>query len=136
MSNNIVSFESALTQKIIGCAIDVHRQLGPGLLESVYETCLNYKLEQAGFDVKRQLMLPVKFDDMIIDQGFRIDLLVDDKIIIELKSCERLLPVHKAQVITYLKLAQKPVGLLINFNEELLKNGIERLIRKEFMKAE
>ncbi len=134
--SNVISFQSDLTQDIIGHAIDVHRQLGPGLLESVYETCLNYKLEKAGFDVKRQLTLPVKFDDIVIDQGFRIDLLINDQIILELKSCEKILPIHKAQLITYLKLAKKPVGLLMNFNEQLLKNGIERLIRKEFMKAE
>lgn len=133
---NIINFESELTQKIIGLAIEVHKELGPGLLESVYESCLFHELKAAGFNVQKQLPVSVKYKDMFIDQGFRIDLLVDDRVVVELKSCEKLQPIHKAQLITYLKLAHKPIGLLINFNEQLLKNGIERVIRKEFMTAE
>ena len=132
-NENVVSFQSDLTQKVIGLAIEVHKTLGPGLLESVYEACLFHELESSGFDVQRQITLPVQYKHLKIEQGFRIDLLVDNSIILELKSCEKLLPIHKAQLITYLKLAQKPVGLLMNFNEELLKNGVERVIRKEFM---
>lgn len=132
--DNVLSFRSDVTQKIIGLGIEVHKNLGPGLLESVYETCLFHELEEAGFHVQRQVTLPVQYKSLKIEQGFRIDLLVDNSVILELKSCEKLLPIHKAQLITYLKLAQKPVGLLMNFNEELLKNGVERVIRKEFMR--
>lgn len=132
---NVVPFESDLTSQVIGLAIDVHKELGPGLLESVYESCLFHEIEKAGLSVQKQITLPVHYKGHTIDQGFRLDLLVDDKLIIEVKSCEKNLPIHKAQLITYLKLAQKPLGLLINFNEQLLKNGIERVIRREFFKS-
>ena len=120
-----------LTGEIIGAAMEVHRELGPGLLESVYETCLFYELEEKGFNVKRQLSLPVKYKNKDIDQGFRIDLLVEDKVLIELKSCEQVMPVHRAQIITYMRLSKTPLGLLINFNKKILKDGIQRFALPE-----
>lgn len=116
-----------LTEKIIGCAIKVHKALGPGLLESTYETCLIHELKKSGLKVESQLQLPVFYDGLKLDAGYKIDLLVEDKIIIELKSVESLLPIHEAQLLTYLKLADKKLGLLINFNVNLLKNGIKRI---------
>ncbi|MEZ6318151.1 MAG: GxxExxY protein [Phycisphaerales bacterium] len=115
-----------LTDAIIGAAIDVHRALGPGLLEAAYEACLAHELTARGVAFRRQVELPVVYRGQRVDAGFRIDLLVADMVIVELKSVERLQPVHEAQLITYLKLAQKPVGLLINFNVPRLKDGILR----------
>ena len=119
---------NALTGKIIGAAIEVHRHLGPGLLESAYETCLAYELAQLGLNVDRQKALPLVYKEIRLDQGYRIDLLVEDKVIVELKMVEGLTPVHEAQVLSYLKLSGCQVGLLINFNVKLLKNGIRRFI--------
>lgn len=116
----------ALTQRIIRCAIDVHRQLGPGLLESTYEACLQHELVQAGLRVDRQPELPVIYKGLRIDAGYRIDLLIENTVVVELKSVEKLLPIHDAQLITYLRLADKPVGLLLNFNTRVLKDGIIR----------
>lgn len=115
-----------LTEKIIGAAIEVHRYLGPGLLESTYEACLIFELELLGLRVERQKSLPVIYKGMKLEQGYRIDLLVNDKVIIELKVVEKVLPVHKAQILSYLKLSGYQVGLLLNFNVKLLKNGIQR----------
>lgn len=106
----------------------VHSALGPGLLESVYQTCLQYELEKLGLHSQAQLPLPVHYDNIELDAGFRIDLLVEYEIIIELKSVEKLQPIHQAQLLTYLKLAGKPVGLLINFNSIHLRNGIKRMV--------
>lgn len=117
-----------LTYKIIGCAYDVHKKLGPGLLESAYEVCLEYELRKNNLEVIKQLALPVIYDEVKLDAGYRIDLLVNDLVIIEIKSVDGLAPIHTAQVLTYLKLANKKLGLLINFNETNLKNGIKRLI--------
>ena len=117
-----------ITYKIIGCAFKVHSKLGPGLLESTYETCLEYELKKSGLNVVRQLSLPVIYDDIKLDAGYRIDLLVNNKIIIELKSVESILPVHEAQLMTYLKLSSIKLGLLINFNVDDLKEGITRRI--------
>ncbi len=114
--------------KIVDCAIKVHRRLGPGLLESTYEACLTYELRKAGLKVETQVALPIIYDEIKIDAGYRIDVLVEDTIIIELKSVERLLPIHEAQLLTYLRLTEKKLGLLINFNVALLKNGIKRII--------
>jgi GxxExxY protein len=119
---------NALTGKIIGAAIEVHRHLGPGLLESTYETCLAYELAQLGLNVDRQKALPLVYKEIRLDQGYRIDLLVEHKVIVELKVVEGLTPVHEAQVLSYLKLSGCQVGLLINFNVKLLKNGIRRFI--------
>ena len=117
-----------LTENIIGCAIKVHRVLGPGLLESTYETCLVYELTKAGLKAERQVAVPVIYEGLRLDADYFIDILVEDTVILELKSVEHLLPIHEAQLLTYLKLANKKLGLLINFNVMLLKNGIKRRI--------
>ncbi len=124
---------NALTRQIIGSAITVHRALGPGLLESAYQECLLYELRLAKLDVQRELKLPIIYKEVYLDYGYRIDLLVEGQIVLELKAVEKLHPVHKAQVLTYLKLGGYPYGLLINFNEELLKNGIRRFIMSSFI---
>lgn len=121
-------YDAQLTDKIIGCAIAVHGSLGPGLLESVYETCLAFELEQAGLKVERQKPLTVQYKEIKFDEGFRLDLLVNNKIIVELKCVEKVLPIHEAQLYTYLKLSKKKIGLLINFNVKLLKDGITRIV--------
>ena len=115
-----------LTQTIIGAAIEVHRHLGPGLLESTYETCLIYELNNLGLTVERQKALPVVYKTIHLDQGYRIDLLVEEKVILELKVVEELTPVHEAQILSYLKLSGCPVGLLLNFNFKMLKDGVRR----------
>jgi GxxExxY protein len=117
-----------LTYKIIGCAYKVHSELGPGLLESTYEVCLEYELRKNGLEVAKQIALPVIYDEVKLEAGYRIDLIVNNEVIIEIKSVESLAPIHTAQVLTYLKLADKKLGLLINFNETDLKHGIKRLI--------
>jgi GxxExxY protein len=117
-----------LTSQIIKSAMEVHNQLGPGLLESAYEECLTYELRQAGLKVKTQIPVPLVYKDIQLDCGYRIDILVDDTIIVELKSVDTILPVHEAQILTYLKLAHKEVGLLINFNVKHLKDGIKRFV--------
>ena len=117
-----------LTQQVIGLAIEVHRHLGPGLLESIYEVCLCHELAKAGIHHARQVHLPVLYKGLAFDEGFRIDVLVEDRLVIELKTVERLLPVHDAQLLTYLRLSDCPVGLLINFNVAVLKEGIKRLV--------
>lgn len=119
---------SKLSEKIIGCAIKVHRALGPGLLESAYEACLAHELAKAGLRVKRQVPVPIVYDGIKLDAGYQLDLVVEDTIIVELKSVEMLLPIHAAQLITYLKLTGMKLGLLINFNVALLKNGIKRKV--------
>ena len=113
-----------LTFKIIGCAIEVHKQLGPGLLESVYESCFAHELFLQGLDFKTQMLLPIQYKGLFIESSLRVDLLVEDLILVELKSVEALLPVHEAQVLTYLKIMQKPKGILLNFNcTNIFKNG-------------
>jgi len=116
-----------LTQKVIGCAIEVHKQLGPGLLESSYESCLMYELHQAGLIAKKQVTQSINYKGMKIDAGYRLDILLPDQLIIELKSVDRLAPIHTAQIITYLKLSGIKTGLLINFNVEKLTNGLKRI---------
>ena len=117
-----------ITEKIIGAAIAVHRELGPGLLESAYEACLAYEIARQGFAVERQKELPVKYRNVKLDCGYRIDLLVERKVIIEIKAIDKLAPIHTAQLLSYLKLSGCRVGLLINFNVKVLKDGIRRLI--------
>ena len=117
-----------LTDKIIRAAIEVHKILGLGLLESAYEECFVYELIKMGLNIKQQLLIPIKYKDIKLKTNYRLDLLVEDKVIVELKTVEKLMPVHEAQLITYLKLSGYRVGLLINFNEKLLKNGIIRRI--------
>jgi GxxExxY protein len=120
--------ENEIAEKILDIAFRIHRQLGPGLLESVYEAILAKELIKAGFSVVRQKPIPIHFEGMQFDEGFRADLIANDRVIIELKSVEKLLPVHAKQVLTYLKLTGFKLGLLINFNEALLKDGIKRLV--------
>jgi len=117
-----------LTQKIIGFAIEVHRQLGPGLLESAYEECLCYELKEALIAHQRQVPLPVVYKSVRLDCGYRMDLVVENKVIVELKTVERLLPVHEAQLLTYLKLSGIPTGLLLNFSAAVLRDGLRRLV--------
>ena len=117
-----------LTEPIIGGAIAVHRALGPGLLESAYEACLGFELVDRGLSVERQKALPVKYRGVTLDCGYRIDLLVEKIIIIELKAVEKVDPIHKAQLLSYLKLSGCKLGLLINFNVRMLKNGIHRIV--------
>ena len=119
---------NALTEKIIGAAIDVHKELGPGLLESVYEQALMMELKSRGLKALNQVPIPVSYRGLDMGLNFRIDILVEDSIILELKSVEHLLPVHKKQLLTYLKLANKHLGLLVNFNEDYLKNGLKRVV--------
>ena len=116
-----------LTQQVIGCAIEVHRTLGPGLLESTYEKCLAHELKLAGLPFINQAAMPIDYKGITLDCGYRLDFLIDDYLVVELKAVEQLLPIHQAQVITYMKLAEAPVGLLINFNVKLLKDGLRRL---------
>jgi GxxExxY protein len=115
-----------ITEKIIGCAIEVHKNLGPGLLESAYEECLYYELNNLGLEVKRQLAMPLVYKDVKLDAGYRIDLMVENKVIVEIKSVEAIAEIHKAQLMTYMKLANIKIGLLINFNVSRLKEGIVR----------
>ncbi len=117
-----------ITEAVIGAAMAVHRELGPGLLESAYEACLAFELVERGLSVERQKALPVKYRGVNVDCGYRIDLLVEGKVIIELKAVERLEPIHEAQLLSYLKLSGCKVGLLINFNVKVLKSGIRRLV--------
>ena len=116
-----------LTGEVIGAAIEVHKVLGPGLLESVYEKCLCRELELRDVPHERQKDLPVKYKGIELDCGYRMDIVMPNELIVELKACESLLPIHEAQLLTYLKLTKTKLGLLINFNVPLLKNGIKRL---------
>ncbi len=115
-----------ITEKIIGCAIEVHKHLGPGLLESAYEECLAFELQKAGLKIERQKPVPVIYKDIKLDCGYRMDILVENIVIVELKTVEAFNPVHEAQILTHMKFANKSTGLLINFNVTLLKNGIKR----------
>ena len=118
-----------LTSKIIGASIEVHKNLGPGLLEKTYEECLCIELERVGLRYEKQITLPIEYKGRVIEGAYRIDVLVEDKIILELKAIEKIEKIHKAQLLTYLKLSNKELGLLINFNVELLKSGISRVIK-------
>jgi GxxExxY protein len=119
---------NAITFEIIRCAMDVHRHLGPGLMESVYDVCLCRELSKAGLFVDRQILLPVVYKGELLDKDFIIDQLVEGEVVLELKSVESILPIHEAQLVTYLKLSNKKLGLLINFNVTVLKEGIRRKI--------
>lgn len=120
--------ENEISEKIIGCAIQVHKALGPGLLENAYQECLYYELLQAGLSVEKQKPLPLIYKEVKLDAGYRLDLLVENKVIVELKSVEALNDIHIAQVITYLKLSGCKLGLLMNFNVLRLKDGLKRLV--------
>jgi len=117
-----------LTEKIIGCAIEVHRAIGPGLLESAYEECLCFELAQAGIRFERQVPLPVSYKGVKLDCGYKMDLVIEGVVIIEIKAVERLIPVHEAQLLSYLKLYDKRVGLLLNFHVPRLRDGLRRIV--------
>lgn len=120
--------ENEISKKIIGCAIEVHKQLGPGLLESAYQECLYYELKQAGLKVKKEKPMPIVYKEVKLDHGYRIDLLVEEKVVIEIKTVEAFNDVHTAQVLTYLRLGKYKLGLLFNFQTTVLKSGIKRVI--------
>ena len=115
-----------ITEKIIGCAIEVHKALGPGLLESAYEECLSFEMQKVGLIIERQKAVPVIYKDIKLECGYRIDVLVENSVVVELKTVDAFNPVHEAQILTYMKFSNKSTGLLINFNVTLLKNGIKR----------
>ena len=117
-----------ITEIIIGCAIEVHRELGPGLLESAYQECLLYELKQTGLKVEKEISMRIVYKDIRLDHGYRMDILVEDLVVVELKTVEALTDVHKAQLLTYLRLGNYPIGLLLNFKVKLLKSGIKRII--------
>ncbi len=116
-----------ITERIIGAAIEVHRHLGPGLLESAYEECLCYELNQVGLRFERQVHLPIYYKGIKLQSAYRMDLVVEDAVVVEIKATEQAPPVYSAQLLTYLKSAHKPVGLLLNFNVPVLKDGIKRI---------
>ena len=124
----IVMRENQIAKDVVDAAFRVHTKLGPGLLESVYEVVLAYELEKRGFSVICQKSVSVKYDDLVFDVGFRADIIVEDLVILELKSVEATAPVHKKQLLTYLRLADKKLGLLINFGAPLIKHGISRIV--------
>ena len=117
-----------VTGLIIGCAIEVHKRLGPGLLESAYEECLCFELNKAGLKYDRQKAVPVVYKEIKLDCGYRADIIVENDVIVELKAIDTIAPIHEAQILTYLKFANKKIGLLINFNVTVLKNGLRRFI--------
>ena len=119
-----------ISRRIIGAAIEVHRHLGPGLLESAYESCLVFELRQLGLKVEEQKSLPVVYKEVQLDCGYRLDMVVEDEIIVEIKAVEKLLPIHEAQLLSYLRLAKKRVGLLMNFHVPVLKNGLKRIVNE------
>ncbi len=119
---------SYLSKEIIGCAIEVHRSIGPGMLESAYEECLAYELMKKGLKIERQKPIPIVYKDIKLECGYRLDLLVEDTFILELKSVDEIAPVHQAQILTYMRFAKIRYGLIINFNVTVLKNGIRRYV--------
>lgn len=122
-----------LTYRIIGCAYRVHAVLGPGLLESAYQACLEYELLVNGLAVRKEYPIPVMYEKVKLDAGYRVDLIVSDEVILELKAIDAINPIHKAQMITYLKLSNKRVGLLLNFNVVDMKKGVQRVVLKEYL---
>jgi GxxExxY protein len=120
--------ENEISKIIVDCAYKAHTTLGPGLLESVYEKVLAHEIEKNGLRVDKQIAMKVQYNDIVFDEGYRADLIVENKVIIELKSVDALAPVHYKQLLTYLRLADKRLGLLINFNEALIKDGIHRIV--------
>jgi GxxExxY protein len=119
-----------ITRQIIGAAIEVHKAVGPGLLESAYQACLAYEVLQRGLKAEEQVPLPVLYKDVRLDCGYRMDLLVEDSVIVEIKAVERLCPIHDAQLLSYLRIAHKQVGLLINFYIRVLKDGVKRIVNE------
>ncbi|MFA5264644.1 MAG: GxxExxY protein [Opitutaceae bacterium] len=127
--------QKALTERIIGLAIEVHKNLGPGLLESAYEECLAYELSRNALRFERQKALPLSYKELKLDFAYRLDLVIENTVLIELKACDALSPIHEAQIIIYLKLSKLPVALLINFNVQLLRQGIRRFASTEPISA-
>jgi GxxExxY protein len=125
-----------LSYKIVGLAIKVHKALGPGLLESIYEKCFKYELEKNGYDVKQQVIVNLEYDELVFDSNLKVDLLVNDCIVIELKSVDRLMPIHEAQLLTYMKILKKPQGLLINFNTINITSELIPLVNDFFKKLD
>jgi len=123
-----LSYGGDLTERVIGLAIEVHRHLGPGLLESAYEECLSFELEQAGIRYRRQVPLPVVYKDVRLDCGYRMDVVIENELIVEIKATERIAPIHEAQMLTYLRLSGLHVGLLMNFNDVTLRSGLRRVV--------
>ena len=121
---------NVLSNHVIGGAIEVHRQLGPGLLENAYVECLALEMKHLGLEVRREVMLPLRYRDAVIENAYRLDLLVNNELVIEIKAIDHLLPIHSAQLLTYLKLIDSRLGLLINFNVEVLRNGIKRIVNR------
>lgn len=121
---------SKLGESIIGAAIKVHSHLGPGLLESVYETCLVHELRRKGFTVATQRVLSIVYEDLVVDSALRLDILVEDQVVLEIKSVNQLQPIHKAQLISYLRLGDFPLGYLMNFNEVHMRDGIKRVVAR------
>ena len=126
---------NVITSQIIGAACTVHSRLGPGLLEEPYKKCLHYQLAKQGLTVAAEVPLPVAYDDVTLDCGYRLDLVVEDLIILELKSVAELAPIHRAQLLTYLRLCSRPLGLLLNFNVQRLKNGIVRMVNNPTLRS-
>jgi GxxExxY protein len=120
--------ENEISRVIVDAAFHVHQRLGPGLLESVYEVVLAYELRKRGLEVQRQVPIPIRYDDLVFEEGFRADLIIQSLVIVELKSIEELVPVHSKQVLTQLRLADKRLGLLINFGSALFKSGVKRVV--------
>jgi GxxExxY protein len=128
LREDLQTYDGGLTERIIGLAIKVHRLLGPGLMESVYESCLDRELCRVGLTVARQVWLPVFYDGMRLDDGYRVDLIVDERVVLEIKSVEHLTPLHQLQLLTYLRLGGYRIGLLMNFNSVRLKDGLRRFV--------
>jgi GxxExxY protein len=123
-----LSHGGGLSQRVIGSAMDVHRQLGPGLLEAVYEECLCFELKQARIDYRRQVPPPVSYKGVQLECGYRMDIVVEDQLVVEIKAVDRFLPIHEAQILTYLRLSGLPIALLLNFNSVALKDGLRRFV--------
>ena len=119
---------NSLTDKVIGCAIEVHRSIGPGLLESAYEECLCYELSQSGLEFKRQVPLPVVYKAVRLDCGYKLDIIVENSVILEIKAVEKLVSIHEAQLLSYLRMLDMRLGLLLNFHSAVLKDGIKRIV--------
>jgi GxxExxY protein len=136
MDDNVTNFPDLgpeITRDIIGCAIKVHKYFGPGLLESIYEQCLSIELANKGFDVQKQVSMPVEYYEHRFENAYRLDIWVNRKVIVEVKAVEKIVPVNEAQILSYMKLSKSPLGLLINFNAILLKDGIKRFALSEFV---
>ena len=128
LNNKSPYYDHPLTRKVIGHAIEVHRELGPGLLESAYELCLAQELRLANIEFKQQMSLPIYFKGVDLECGYRLDFLVEDFLVVELKAVDSITGVHKAQILTYMKLAEVPIGLLLNFNVGLLRDGVHKFV--------